>query len=171
MLFQENLRKFRMVPAGLIAFAATVMAVLPVAGAEASGVVGEEENVVSEGHARWFSAYGLFVAPVTLETPRRGDCVAVASSPAEALLDIDCPDYVALDHFRDVDYGPNAIGVTLCQLDSDGPPTTSVTGSISVSLGIIRFGVTFGSDDGDMCYYAGCELLVTESAANVSARA
>ena len=177
MLFQTNLRKLeRVTSAGLAALVVTAVAVLPVAGAEVLGVSGEA-IVTSDRDGRWFSAYGVPVGPDLPEAPKhRSDCLpggvfGVGSDGSEAMLDdIECPEYVALDDFEEVDYGPNAIGITMCKLDSDGPPSTSINGGFTINVGWVSFTIGASTDEGDMCYYAGCELLVSEGEANHAAR-
>ena len=181
MLFQENLRKFPVVSAGLIAFAATVMAVLPLSGAEATASVGEDDSAVLERLDRWFSVSGLFVGPVAPEAPASVDCVvegpvAVGAGGAEAKAasanNAGCPEWVALDDFEDVDYGENTIGITMCGLDAI--ETETVTGSFSIEA-VIKKILTLGagaerSRERTMCIYPGCGLDLSEAEANHSVR-
>lgn len=178
MLFQETLRQFPAVPAGVIAFVAAVTAVIPLSGAEIPAGVGESENVVSEGPERWFSVHGLLVGPVRHATPEdRRDCVVDGATTVhaglaeEAMLDEGCPDYVALDDFEDVDYG-GGIGITMCKLDGVEEDSTEYEGSLS---GGYKDYVTIGggvtrTTTRTMCVYYGCDLRISEAAANWSTR-
>ena len=183
MLFQKKLTRFDAVPAAtLIAMAALAMTTLPVAAAVPSETVSEDDGVLTRmaRSGRVFSAHRLYVGPVSFEASvGRRDCaddgvVTVRENRvvAEAMLkgQIGCPAWLALDDFTDVDYGIGGIGITMCRLDSDAPGKSTIGGGISVNLGVLSFGITFGGGGGDMCSYMGCGLVVSEAAANYAAR-
>jgi len=179
MLFQKKLTRLGAFPAaGLVAAAAMMVSVLPLAGSEVTDGVGTDVNAVPEGLDRWFSVYGLLARPAAPDgLGARPGCVGLVMVDADGagtgdmlLADIDCPEWVRLDYFRDVDYGEGGIGVTMCRLTTDNPPGNTVSGTIGVDLKGFKLGITIGQERGDMCGYEGCNLTITESLANYVAR-
>ena len=179
MLFQKKLTRLgAFAAAGLVAGAAMMVSVLPLAGSAATDGVGTDVNAVPEGLGRWFSVHGLLARPAAPEgLGARPGCVGLLTVDANSartgtvlLDDTECPEWVRLDDFMDVDYGEGGIGVTMCRLTSDNPPGSTVSGTFGVDLKGFKFGITVNHTRGDMCRYEGCDLTISESLANHAAR-
>lgn len=178
MLFQKKLTRLgAFAGSGLVAVAAMMVSVLPLAGSAVTDGVGTDVNAVPEGLGRWFSVHGLLARPAApVGLGARPGCVGLVTVDAgsagtgTALHDIECPEWVRLDYFRDVDYGDGGIGVTMCRLTTDNPPGSTVSGTVGVDLKGFKLGVTVSHTKGDMCRYEGCDLTISESLANYAAR-
>ena len=88
----------------------------------------------------------------------------------------ECPKYVVLDHFTEVDYGPNAVGVTFCRLTEQYTATEGhkFVGKIAATIKAIFTGKLEGESwretERERCQYYGCDLDLSMSEATWSAQ-
>ena len=96
-----------------------------------------------------------------------GSVSTLSDAELESGAGADCPEWVNMSDFKEVDWGPDAIGVRMCRLTEQFPRRegTHWLGAIGAKIWAIFTGrgevKTWEEDTRTMCSYYGCELTVT----------
>ena len=102
--------------------------------------------------------------------------ISLVASREEAEAQYQCPKFVWLDDFEDVDYGPNTIGATACRLteEYDAKEGQKFVAKVSATIKAIFGGELEGQGWREThrkrCVYHGCDLDLSMSEATWSAQ-